>query len=217
MLSCALPFVTIFLHSYSPEYARNLLPNTIFLPVFHYHSCRRCREGVIYECEVIFYARSVFIRCNQLPERHCAISFYPDILRRRQRKERLDTETGSGRKAHPLITSRQITADAQAKKLGADRWIDLDKLLDRSEWEFECLYSDITRCVVCTNFGFAKFVRNRFSPSDSQTYLWNKFDLIVLDECHSLSTDATFANDPFYIEKFIRFAIKQPSKCKFIL
>lgn len=115
-----------------------------------------------------------------------------------------------------LITSRQITADAQAKKLGADRWIDLDKLLDRSEWEFECLYSDITRCVVCTNFGFAKFVRNRFSPSDSQTYLWNKFDLIVLDECHSLSTDATFANDPFYIEKFIRFAIKQPSKCKFI-
>ena len=102
MLSCALPFVTIFLHSYSPEYARNLLPNTLFLPVFHYHSCRRCREGVIYECEVIFYARSVFIRCNQLPERHCAISFYPDILRRRQRKERLDTETGSGRKAHPF-------------------------------------------------------------------------------------------------------------------
>lgn len=32
-----------------------------------------------------------------------------------------------------LITSRQITADAQAKKLGADRWIDLDKLLDRSD------------------------------------------------------------------------------------
>lgn len=115
-----------------------------------------------------------------------------------------------------LITSRQITADAQAKKLGADRWIDLDKLLDRSDWEFECLYSDITRCVVCTNFGFAKFVRNCFSPSDSQTYLWNKFDLIALDECHSLSTDATFANDPFYIEKFIRFAIKQSSKCKFI-
>ena len=115
-----------------------------------------------------------------------------------------------------LITSRQITADAQAKKLGADRWIDLDKLLDRSDWEFECLYSDITRCVVCTNFGFATFVRNCFSPSDSQTYLWNKFDLIALDECHSLSTDATFANDPFYIEKFIRFAIKQSSKCKFI-
>lgn len=115
-----------------------------------------------------------------------------------------------------LITSRQITADAQAQKLGADRWIDLDKLLDRADREFECLYTDITRCVVCTNSGFARFVRDRFSPSDSQTYLWNKFDLIVLDECHSLSTDATFADDPFYIEKFIRFAIKQPSKCKFI-
>lgn len=115
-----------------------------------------------------------------------------------------------------LITSRQITADAQAKKLGADRWIDLDKLLDREEWDAECLYSDITHSVVCTNSGFAKFVCNSFSALDENTYLWNKFDLIVLDECHSLSTDATFADAPFHIEKFIRFAIKQDSECKFI-
>ena len=40
--------------------------------------------------------------------------------------------------------------------------------------------------------------------------------MIVLDECHSLSTDATFADAPFHIEKFIRFAIKQDSECKFI-
>lgn len=116
-----------------------------------------------------------------------------------------------------LITSRQITADAQAKKLGADRWIDLDKLLDRADRELECVLSDVTHCVVCTNSGFAAFVRKRFSPDDSRTYLWNKFDLIVLDECHSLATDATFADAPFHVEKFIHFAIKQQqSKCKFI-
>ena len=115
-----------------------------------------------------------------------------------------------------LITSRQITADAQAKKLGADRWIDLDKLLDRTDWDLECVLSDITRCVVCTNSGFAKFVCKKFSPEDSRTYLWNKFDFIVLDECHSLATDATFADAPFHVEKFIHFAIKQQSKCKFI-
>lgn len=116
-----------------------------------------------------------------------------------------------------LITSRQITADAQAKKLGADRWIDLDKLLDREDRELECVLSDVTHCVVCTNSGFATFVRKKFSPDDSRTYLWNKFDLIVLDECHSLATDATFADAPFHVEKFIHFAIKQQqSKCKFI-
>lgn len=115
-----------------------------------------------------------------------------------------------------LITSRQITADAQAKKLGADRWIDLDKLLDRADRELECLLSDVTHCVVCTNSGFAEFVCHKFSPEDSRTYLWNKFDLIVLDECHSLATDATFADAPFHVEKFIHFAIKQQSKCRFI-
>ena len=115
-----------------------------------------------------------------------------------------------------LITSRQITADAQAKKLGADRWIDLDKLLDRADRELECLLSDVTHCVVCTNSGFAEFVCHKFSPEDSRTYLWNKFDLIVLDECHSLATDATFVDAPFHVEKFIHFAIKQQSKCRFI-
>ena len=42
-----------------------------------------------------------------------------------------------------LITSRQITADAQDKKLDASRWINLDQLLDVDEREFEFLYSDI--------------------------------------------------------------------------
>ena len=50
-----------------------------------------------------------------------------------------------------LITSRQITADAQAKKLDASRWINLDQLLDVDEREFEFLYSDIVHNVVCTN------------------------------------------------------------------
>ena len=52
-----------------------------------------------------------------------------------------------------LITSRQITADAQAKKLVASRWINLDQLLDVDEREFEFLYSDIVHNVVCTNSG----------------------------------------------------------------
>ena len=99
-----------------------------------------------------------------------------------------------------LITSRQITADAQAKKLDASRWINLDQLLDADEREFECLYSDIVHNVVCTNSGLEKFVRHHFSVDDTRTHLWKKFDYIILDEAHSLSTDATFADAPFYVE-----------------
>lgn len=103
-----------------------------------------------------------------------------------------------------LITSRQITADAQAKKLDASRWINLDQLLDVDEREFEFLYSDIVHNVVCTNSGLEKFVRHHFSVDDPRTHLWNKFDYIILDEAHSLSTDAIFSDAPFYVEKFLR-------------
>lgn len=116
-----------------------------------------------------------------------------------------------------LITSRQITADAQAKKLDASRWINLDQLLDADEREFECLYSDIVHNVVCTNSGLEKFVRYHFSVDDTRTHLWNKFDYIVMDEAHSLSTDATFADAPFYVEKFLDYAIHHSkSSCRYI-
>ena len=116
-----------------------------------------------------------------------------------------------------LITSRQITADAQAKKLDASRWINLDQLLDADEREFECLYSDIVHNVVCTNSGLEKFVRHHFSVDDTRTHLWNKFDYIILDEAHSLSTDATFADAPFYVEKFLGYAIRHSSSsCRYI-
>ena len=116
-----------------------------------------------------------------------------------------------------LITSRQITADAQAKKLDASRWINLDQLLDVDEREFEFLYSDIVHNVVCTNSGLEKFVRHHFSVDDPRTHLWNKFDYIILDEAHSLSTDATFADAPFYVEKFLDYAIRHSgSSCRYI-
>lgn len=116
-----------------------------------------------------------------------------------------------------LITSRQITADAQAKKLDASRWINLDQLLDVDEREFEFLYSDIVHNVVCTNSGLEKFVRHHFSVVDPRTHLWNKFDYIILDEAHSLSTDATFSDAPFYVEKFLDYAIRHSgSSCRYI-
>lgn len=116
-----------------------------------------------------------------------------------------------------LITSRQITAEAQAKKLGASRWIDLDRLLDMEEWDYEEFYENVTKNVVCTNSGLAVFVKKHFSPDKPRTFLWNKFDYIVLDEAHSLSTDATYSDPPFYVEKFLNYAVNNStSTCRFI-
>lgn len=116
-----------------------------------------------------------------------------------------------------LITSRAATANAQAEKLGADRWVDIEELFDSNKKGGfgEQRYSDY-KCIV-TNSGIESFIKNRYSKSDEKTHIWNYFDYIVLDEAHSLTADATFTNAPFYVERFIRWSLEMNPKCKVIL
>lgn len=116
-----------------------------------------------------------------------------------------------------LITSRAATANAQAEKLGADRWVDIEELFDSNKKGGigEQRYSDY-KCIV-TNSGIESFIKNRYSKSDENTHSWNYFDYIVLDEAHSLTADATFTNAPFYVERFIRCSLEKNSNCKVIL
>ena len=51
-------------------------------------------------------------------------------------------------------------------------------------------------------------MKEQFVPGDKSTYLWNFFDVIILDEAHSLATDATYVDAPFYTMDFIRAVYK---------
>lgn len=112
-----------------------------------------------------------------------------------------------------VITSRKNTVLAQARKMNAGTFLDLDRLIDDDLWGIPAADS-LTR-VVCTNAGIEKYFKKKFCRDDENTYLWRKFDLIVLDEAHSLSTDATFT-DAFYTEWFIKYAVNKKSECDVI-
>ena len=115
-----------------------------------------------------------------------------------------------------LITSRAITAEAQATKLKADRKIDIDRLIDEDDlWGSPAW--DAQAKVVCTNAHIEKFVRNRYRPDNPKTHIWNNFDFIILDEAHSLACDATFAESPFYVERFLKYAHRQNPNCHIVL
>ena len=43
------------------------------------------------------------------------------------------------------------------------------------------------------------------------------FDLIILDEAHSLVTDATFTDSPFYVMDFLNWVYRHDKHCKIIL
>jgi hypothetical protein len=69
---------------------------------------------------------------------------------------------------------------------------------------------------VCNNWQIEYYMKHKFQANNPQTYLWNFFDIIIIDEIHSLSTDATYADAPFYLFDFIKAAYRL-SKIKTVL
>ena len=100
-----------------------------------------------------------------------------------------------------IVTSRKNTVIAQAEKLNAGTFLDLDKLIDEDLWGKPSAFA--YKRVVCTNAGIEKFFKKCFNPKDERSHLWRKFNLVVIDEVHSLTMDATFT-DCFYSEQLIK-------------
>ena len=81
-------------------------------------------------------------------------------------------------------------------------------------WSFR-LYKVL---VFCTNSGLESYARKKYDPNNPNALIWNFFDLIVLDEAHSVITDATFADSAFQVWRFILLVTKQKDcNCKVIL
>jgi len=110
-----------------------------------------------------------------------------------------------------LITSRKTTANAQAIKMNATRWVDLDKFVG------EGIGNKRQIKAVCTNSGIDKFIKNQYKKTESKSHIWNELDFIILDEAHSLAADATFSNAPFYVEQFIKWSAHENPNCHIIL
>lgn len=105
-----------------------------------------------------------------------------------------------------LVTSRKATADAQANKLEGCRWINLH----------EVQKPEGNNAVVVTNAGIEKYIKSKYSKNDEKTHLWKYFDIVVIDEAHSLAADATFSDAPFYIMTFVTQVLNK-STCKIVL
>ena len=98
-----------------------------------------------------------------------------------------------------LITSRAITANVQAERFGAGRWIKRDDMMVMHFYSSKGL----TYKYIVTNAVIERYVKEIYDVRDEKTYLWNYFDLIILDEAHSLIADASFSNAPFHVYDFL--------------
>lgn len=113
-----------------------------------------------------------------------------------------------------LITSRKNTAQAEAFHIGADCKIHPSQLIDVSDRDW---YPDHPgNLIVCTNAYIDHFFRNIYRKEKPQTHLWDKFDLIFVDEVHSLTADASFADSPFAVERFIHHTLRYNPNCDIV-
>lgn len=59
------------------------------------------------------------------------------------------------------------------------------------------------RSVVCTNAFIERYMQYCYRPDDITTHLWELFDIIVVDEVHSVVMDATYQSAPFYVHELV--------------
>lgn len=79
-------------------------------------------------------------------------------------------------------------------------------LSDDRSWGDQLIHQ---RSIVCTNAAIEKYLENHYNPANISTHLWQRFDIIVLDEAHSVLSDASYQTAPFYVHKFINEVSKR--------
>ena len=120
-----------------------------------------------------------------------------------------------------VITSRrskvdELHADEEAEyACCVGKWGNMtSEVYDDGDWErfrdhlrtIQCEWGDQTfyqKSVACTNAFIEVYIRNVFDPDDPGTHIWNLFDMIVVDEFHSLVMDASYQSAPFYVNSLI--------------
>lgn len=98
-----------------------------------------------------------------------------------------------------VLVSDEITKNGNLNfdvwQTGEEQPLEYEDFLRRikinTDWG-EVSYSMYNKSVVCTNAFVYAYLHYVHNPSDPITHIWNKFDAIIVDEVHSLITDATY-------------------------
>lgn len=74
------------------------------------------------------------------------------------------------------------------------------------DWGEHAVYQE---SVACTNAFIENYMKYVYHPQDITTHLWELFDIIIVDEVHSVIVDATYQSAPFYIRELVNESLKR--------
>jgi len=115
-----------------------------------------------------------------------------------------------------LITSRKAKVEETRTRTGYDRNLTARTIRRLQEGQYDG-FADASECnIICNNSHIEAYLKYLYKQSHETVPLWDLFDLIVVDEVHSMATDATFSDAPFHVMSFLRAAYRN-SNTKIIL
>lgn len=110
-----------------------------------------------------------------------------------------------------LTTSRKSKVEETMERTGLGKCLNLSKRKSDaivSEWNEDMMLG----CSVCNNWQIEYYMKSKFLVDDNKTHLFRFFDIIVVDEAHSLATDATYCDAPFYLLDFLKATYQKSDK-----
>lgn len=75
-------------------------------------------------------------------------------------------------------------------------------------------YTITQRSVICTNAAIEKYLQHCHDPTNPFTHLWNRFDIIVWDEVHSLGLDSSYQSAPYHIMRLFQETYRMMRKAE---
>lgn len=98
--------------------------------------------------------------------------------------------------------SREVYTTGEVRPYDYEEYVKIIKDAD-SLSEYACH----NKSVVCTNAHIEQYLKLSYIPNDPATHLWELFDTIVIDEVHSLVTDATYQTAPFHVLELMNYVL----------
>lgn len=75
----------------------------------------------------------------------------------------------------------------------------------------------VLRSCVNTNARIEWNLRENYHPTAPESHPWERFDMIVIDEVHSVLADASYQSAPFYVRRLIEETLTHSTTCKVIV
>lgn len=180
-----------------------------------------------------FHGEKIPFRLHPLHDGYRAVSVHSNLFRRWQRKNTFVDALAKGyEESQPdgrmetlepkrvlCITSRRAKVDelknAEDVAYGTqvleyeslDYVEDLDSYF-ASKRELSCngIWGTIPiyqRSIACTNAAIERYLEKHYRADKAEDFLWNRFDIIVVDEAHAVVADASYQTAPYYVHSLI--------------